>query len=149
MNMETAKQARSCALDALVRFTEQLHVARATELARSGRLLEAEALLTSDGGPRSGQEMDLLARIAAQRSKFEHAAAWWQAAQEKDPSNADYRQGLEALADEARKQVRNQKGLLWASAALTTILMLVMTVLLWTRPSAPPRKKANTTQSAK
>src|SRR6266404_2590200 len=56
---------KSAKADSLVRFGEELLLARATELAQSGRLLEAEALLTNGRNPESPKEMDLLARIAA------------------------------------------------------------------------------------
>jgi hypothetical protein len=147
--METAKQDRNSAFEALVRFTEDLHIARATELARVGRLLEAEALLTANGGPRSAPEMDLLARISAQRRRLDQAASWWQAAQGMDPANGDYKRGLEAVTDEGRKQARRQKALLWASLVMTAILMAAVAVLIWTKPNRAPQKKPGIFQPPK
>jgi Flp pilus assembly protein TadD len=91
---------------ALERCFAQIRFARATELARSGRLLEAEAALVHKGElPRTARELDLLARIAARQGRFDEARRRWNAALQIEPSNETYRQCMENLTP-ARRIVR-------------------------------------------
>jgi hypothetical protein len=84
----------------------RIRLARATELAQSGRLLEAEALLAQNGElPRNAGELDLLARIAARQARFDEARRRWSAALQLDPSNTTFRQCMEQLTP-ARRIVR-------------------------------------------
>jgi len=81
----------------------QIRLARATELAQSGRLLEAEAVLAQNGElPRNASELDLLARIAAQQGRFDEARRRWNAAMQIEPGNEVYRQCLEHLTPARR-----------------------------------------------
>lgn len=83
-----------------------IRLARATELAHSGRLLEAEAVLAQNGElPRNASELDLLARIAARQGRFNEARRRWNAAIQIDQGNEIYRQCLEHLTP-ARRIVR-------------------------------------------
>ena len=76
----------------------QIRIARATELAQAGKLLEAVALLTVNGElPDNARELDLLARIAARQGRFEHARGLWNAAIQNNPENQIYRQCIEQL----------------------------------------------------
>ena len=60
--------------EAINRFDRKIRLARASELAVSGRLLEAEALLISkERFPDTWDELDLLARIR-QADETRHAA---------------------------------------------------------------------------
>ena len=120
----------------MLRFFEELRLARATELAQSGRWLEAEALLTNSREPESAREMDLLARIAAQTRRYERAGIWWTAAHQKDPANGDYPKCIEALAKDLKKKVWIQKGLMGTCLALTAILAALICSLLWSRARA-------------
>lgn len=129
------QDAKSVTAEALLRFSEQLLLARATELARCGRLLEAEALLTNGREPQSAKEMDLLARIAAQGHRYEQAERWWTAAGERDPENQEYPKGLGALVEERKKQERIQKALIWASMGVIVLLTGLVCVMLWTKRS--------------
>lgn len=84
----------------------QIRLARATELAQSGRLLEAEAVLVQNGElPGSASELDLLARISARQGRFDEARQRWKAAMQLEPQNDVYRQCLENLTP-ARRIVR-------------------------------------------
>lgn len=84
----------------------QVRLARATELAQSGRLLEAEAVLVRNGElPGSAIELDLLARIAARQARFDEARRYWNAALQLDHANDTYRQCIEKLTP-ARHVVR-------------------------------------------
>ena len=81
----------------------QIRLARATELAQSGRLLEAEAMLAQNGElPRNASELDLLARIAARQGRFNEARRRWNAAMQIEPGNAIYRQCIEHLTPARR-----------------------------------------------
>lgn len=80
-----------------------IRLARATELAQSGRLLEAEAVLAQNGElPRNASELDLLARIAARQGRFNEARRRWNAAIQIEPRNEIYRQCLESLTPAKR-----------------------------------------------
>lgn len=92
--------------NALQNCFAQIRLARATELAQSGRLLEAEAVLVQNGElPRGPNELDLLARIAARQGRFDEARQRWKAAMQIEPHNDVYRQCLENLTP-ARRIVR-------------------------------------------
>lgn len=81
----------------------KIRLARATELAQSGRLLEAEAVLTHNGElPANTLELDLLARIAARQGRFDEARRCWNAAIQIEPENEVYRQCLESLTPAKR-----------------------------------------------
>lgn len=81
----------------------RIRLARATELARSGRLLEAEAVLLAKGILAQGAlELDLLARIAARQGRFAEARQRWNAALRIEPDNKNFRQCLERLTPAAR-----------------------------------------------
>ena len=84
----------------------QIRLARATELAQSGRLREAEAVLVQNGElPGRASELDLLARIAARQGRFDEARRRWKAAMQLEPQNDVYRNCLENLTP-ARRIVR-------------------------------------------
>ena len=64
--------------EAIDRFDRKIRLARASELALSDRLLEAEALLTSEERfPVTWDELDLLARIRVREGKFADALKLW------------------------------------------------------------------------
>jgi len=88
---------------ALQNHFAQIRLARATELAQAGRLLEAEAVLAQNGElPRNASELDLLARIAARQGRFDEARRRWNAAIQIEPGNDIYRQCLEHLTPARR-----------------------------------------------
>jgi hypothetical protein len=114
--METpGQEARSATAEALLRFLEELRLARATELAQSGRWLEAEALLTN---------------------RYERAGIWWTAAHQKDPANGNYPKCIEALEEYRKRQIWIQKGLMGTCLALTAILAVLICSVLWSRARA-------------
>src|SRR5262245_56514355 len=81
----------------------QIRLARATELAQSGRLLEAQAVLAGNGTlPQTLAELDLLARIAALQGRFGEARRRWNAAMQMDPANEIYRRCLAQLTPTAQ-----------------------------------------------
>lgn len=91
---------------ALQNHSAQIRLARATELAQSGRLLEAEAVLAQNGElPHNAGELDLLARIAARQGRFDEARRRWNMAMQLEPGNEIFRQCIEHLTP-ARRIVR-------------------------------------------
>jgi len=110
----------------------QIRLARATELAESGRLLEAEAVLAQNGElPDNASELDLLARIAARQARFDEARRRWNVAIQIEPGNEIYRRCLESLTP-ARRIVRlivnSQDALLnlfvWATIAFAVVVLV-------------------------
>src|SRR5687767_11144522 len=89
----------------LTEYFDQIRVARASELARSGRYLEAEALLCPKGElPPNPKEIDLLARIAALQRDYDRAEELWKKALAMSPSPESFPEALAAL-----ERVRGQK----------------------------------------
>jgi hypothetical protein len=77
--------------DALKECFEKIRLARAADMARGGRYQEAETLLAPNGRislvPR---ELDLLARIAAQKQDYQRAGRLWETALQCAPGNTTY-----------------------------------------------------------
>ena len=111
------QEARAATAEVLQRFFEELRLARATELAQSGRWLEAEALLTNGREPESAKELDLLARIAAATRRYERAGIWWAAAHQKDPEERRLPQVHRSARKRSKKEDMESKkaslGLAW------------------------------------
>ena len=102
----------------------QIRLGRATELAQSGRFLEAEAVLMPSGElPDEPRELDLLARIAARQGRFNDARRRWNIAIEKQPDNPIYRQCVEGLTLARRigRLVANSQYKLLSVLALATV----------------------------
>ena len=96
MNTEIPTRGRK--LSALDLCIDHVRFAQATELARVGRYLEAEALLSPKGQiPDSARDLDLLARIAVLQKQFPRAEQFWQAAHEKSPDVEEYSECLEKV----------------------------------------------------
>jgi hypothetical protein len=71
-----------------IQFDNRMKLARASELARDGRLLEAEGVLCQGKGiPQTVTELDLLARIHVQQGRFEDAKRRWRDAAKLDGSH--------------------------------------------------------------
>jgi hypothetical protein len=110
--------------DALKGYFEQVRFARAAELARSGRYLEAEGLLSPNGRESSDPKaLDLLARISAQQRMYGRARQLWGNALRQEPGNANYERAIQCTRDAERFQARLRK------AALTALLGLSLTAL--------------------
>jgi tetratricopeptide (TPR) repeat protein len=120
--------------DALQNCFAQIRLARAAELAQSGRLLEAEAVLAKNGElPHNASELDLLARIAARQGRFDEARRRWNAAIQIEPGNEIFRQCLEHLTP-ARRIIRlvahHQDTLL--NVLVWTTIAFAVTALVYT-----------------
>lgn len=113
---------------------DRIRLARATELAQSGRLLEAEAALIQNGElPRSASELDLLARIAARQGRFAEARRRWNAALQIEPANETYRKCIEQLtaARQIGRLIAHYQDTLLNAVVWTTIAFGIV-VLVYT-----------------
>src|SRR6516162_1867212 len=101
-------------LSILTEYFRQIRFARAAELARSRRYLEATVVLSPNGGlPTEPTELDLLARIAAQQKRFDQAARLWEAALQRSPDNETYKRAIQRTI--AAKQNRRRIQLIAAN----------------------------------
>jgi len=107
-------------------YDRRLRLARATDLAKSGRFLEAEDLIRPSGGiPEGGRELDLLARIAVRQRHYGKAVLLWEGAIRCEPNNEEYRRCVEKLRGRAANLKR------WARFARKGLLFLIgVTVLV-------------------
>jgi hypothetical protein len=125
--MDSHERATQQLHDTLKECFEQIRFARAAELARSRRYLEAEGLLSPNGRESSDpRDLDLLARISAQQRRYEGARHLWEAALQQSPGNADYKRAIECTREAERFQAVCRK------AAIIVLLSLAVTVLLLT-----------------
>jgi hypothetical protein len=123
-------------MDSKERMTQQLHdtlkecfvqirFARAAELARFGRYLAAEGLLSPNGRePSDPKELDLLARISARQRRYRRARRLWEIALKQSPGNADYVRAIERTREAERFQAMLRK------AAMLALLGLAVTALV-------------------
>jgi len=119
---------------------QQMRFASATELARSRRFLEAEALLVPHGRlPESSCELDLLARIAAQQGQFEKARQCWKAALQHEPAHLAYETDIKAVG-QAEKAAATKKTIGLVSVAVGFVALCTSLVLFWPWKKAPPPK---------
>src|SRR5688572_23819886 len=106
-NMHPEQKWANQVRNTLTDYFEQIRFARAAELARHGHYLEAEALLCPLGAlPENPNEIDLLARIAAQQRQYRRAEELWKRAVLKTGTGATFPLALEAL-----ERLRAQKQL--------------------------------------
>jgi len=100
----------------------------ATELARSGRHTEAQAIVEAiPSEQRPAHLCDLLGRIYAQQGAFAKAEAAWNRAIELDPSNEYYQR---ASAAAKRGSTHSGFGVAFASV-LAILLISIITLLIW------------------
>lgn len=129
---ETPQQLPNETHTALQNCFAQIRLARATELAQSERLLEAEAVLAQNGElPRNASELDLLARIAARQGRFDEARRRWNAALQIEPDNETYRQCIEHLTPTKKiiRLIANSQDtllaiLVWAMIPLSVVVII-------------------------
>ena len=125
--MDSQDRATQQLHDTLKECFEQIRFARAAELARSRRYLEAEGILSPNGRESSDpRDLDLLARISAQQRRYERARHLWEAALQQSPGNADYKRAIDCTREAERFQAVCRK------AAMIVLLGLAVTALLLT-----------------
>lgn len=115
---------------------DQIRFARAAELSRSHRYLEAEGLLAPNGRESSDpRDLDLLARISAQQRQYGRARKLWETALQQSPGNPDYERAIECTKDAERSQAVLRKGALIALVCLVVVAMAIGILSFLHRPS--------------
>lgn len=91
----------------MLRFDDRVRLARASELATRGHLLEAEALLCPGLQlPSSPVELDLLARIHVQQGQYAQAQRRWEDALKISEQRDEYEECIKVMNNwlESRQQ---------------------------------------------
>jgi len=125
---------------------ENLRFIQATELVRSGKYLEAEAMLSPKGQvPETARELDLLARINVHQERFEDAARYWKAALKKERDNSNYKTCLEQLSDiQAGKGLPDgERNTVLRVGIGACVILLIIGLLYWSNRTAPVPVKVN------
>jgi len=108
------------------RFEDRLRLARASELASYGHLLEAEALLCPGMHlPMSSDELDMLARIHVMQGRYDLARRRWEDAAKSGDCRAEFEECIKVLDDWLAFR---QCLLIWRiklALCLTTILLSI------------------------
>jgi flagellar motor protein MotB len=114
----------------LQQLTDELAVARAAELARSGDRAAALAALAAAPGPPTVGRLDLTARIHAQLGEYDAADAAWRQAAELG-GNGAFRAERDRVAAERSGRARRPRGRLWPIlAALVAVVVAAAAVLI-------------------
>jgi type VI secretion system protein ImpK len=132
-----------------------MRLARATDLARTRRYLEAKTLLTPAGRPPTDpRELDLLARIAANQRRFLEAEQLWNEASKISPGNEAYRLAARhaAKARFSWLQLKQAAFAVVIALALAAIILAAINFLSGgsRKPAAPttgPTQPASSVQS--
>jgi flagellar motor protein MotB len=98
----------------------QILMAKAVELARTGRYSEAESVLSEVKEP-VPPRLDLCARIRAQQGRLREAEELWKQACVLDPGNESYRAGLRRIAKMQSRPV-------WVASMLPMMVALIIAV---------------------
>ncbi len=121
---------------------DQIRYARAADLARSRRYLEAEGLLAPNGhAPSNPKELDLLARIAAQQGRFDQARRLWEAAFRLSPNNSDYDRAIQLAEAAECSQHKRRKVVMIVLVVLTVASLIFAAYLLFRASRAPTQQK--------
>lgn len=133
----SATPSDTCPNSRLAEFDARLRLARASELACHGHLLEAERLLCGGGvSQATAEELDLLARIHVQQGRFGDAKRRWESAIERGGDRrAQYQDCLRVL-EEFSAQVMKRRIVEWrisvglfAASCLVACWMLIAWVI--------------------
>jgi hypothetical protein len=127
----------------------QIRFARAAELARSRRYMEATVVLSPEGRlPIEARELDLLARIAAQQKQFDRAIVFWKAALQRSPGNETYGRAIQqAEAAKRRQKIQTRIAVNLVMGVVAVLLLLLLLHLLpW--PSTAPTNQLKEAQAA-
>lgn len=116
------------------RFDDRLRLARASELALCGRLLEAEALLCPGNLPMSDDALDLLARIHVKQGQYDLARRRWEAVTKNGTRHVESEECVKTLDQWLDHRYRL---LLWRVRFAIWGLILLITVWLLVRIAFP------------
>ena len=119
--------------EAIDRFDRKIQLARASELALSGRLIEAEALLMSkEQFPDTWEELDLLARIRVREGKFADALKLWSRCASMPTRSARASACIASLQNYASAKFRRDRQIfmllwaLWSSAVVGVVAVFLL-----------------------
>ena len=111
------------------RFEDRLRLARASELASYGHLLEAESLLCPGMHlPMSTEELDLLARVHVQQGRFDLARKRWEDAAKTGNRRAEFEECIKVLDD--WQEFRYQMLIWWTRLGLNLAAILLSAWIL-------------------
>lgn len=109
-------------------FETRLRLARATELAHSNRLLEAEAILSPGRSlPSSPEHLDLLARIHIRQGRLDLARQRWQTAIKNGGPHAEFEECLAALESYSRQLFQRR---VWKWRITLTLCVIALFIFL-------------------
>jgi hypothetical protein len=113
-------------------FDLRMRLARASELALSGRLLEAEALLVSkECFPNTWDELDLLARIRVREGKLADALKLWGRVATVPTQSCRAHACIASLQNHATAKFKRERQMfivlwaLWSSAVVGVVALVV------------------------
>jgi len=111
------------------RFDADMRVARASELALAGRLLQAESLLCQHGLlPKTALEMDLLARINVRQGRLLDALRRWREASQLSEERS-FECEIRTLLDYAASVNERRKWLLVSISSAWVIVVISLAIL--------------------
>ena len=130
-----------------------MRFARAIDLARTRRFLEAKELLAPAGRlPTEPRELDLLARIAANQRRFLEAEQLWIDASKISPGNETYRLAAKHAARARYTWVQLKQAAFAVVIALVLAAIIVFAINFLSggnrKPAAPPAGPAQSSSSA-
>lgn len=151
-------------LAAAVEAAREVAVAQARDLARQGRLAEAEELLRSvlDDAEPGAATLDLLARIHAQQGRLDQADQCWARAESLAPGNKEIVEGRRRIAALRGRRTATPatgpgRGALLRGIGTVLVVLLAFALLIDIRreasrpvaaPTAPPTSAPPTSASA-
>ncbi|MGH3717774.1 MAG: OmpA family protein [Pseudonocardiaceae bacterium] len=112
-------------------LTQELTLARATDLARAGHYVQAERLLTTPAGVPVPAQLDLLARIYAQQGKLAEADTCWAQAAEASHDSGAYQSERQRLATLKRRRFGDSRGLRRVGFGVLAAAVLAAVALPW------------------
>ncbi len=126
----------------------QISLARATELARAGHVVEAERILldmTRGSEEATPAAFDLLARISAQQGRMLEAAAYWNKALQLDEGNGAYQAGLNRIGRMQGRPAWLRPALFFSGILAIVLCFVVGTVMLGRYGRALPASSKSAT----
>lgn len=116
----------------LAHFDRRMRLARASELALSGRLLEAETLLVSTAHfPDTWEELDLLARIRVREGKLADAMRLWRKGAKTGPHSGRAPECIASLEGYAAAKFKRDRQMFIAAWALWSIAVAAIVLVVW------------------
>jgi hypothetical protein len=119
-----------------------LHLIKVNELARQGRLREAEALLAPYGAtPENSIALQTLAALATKAGNQARALALWKALQQRDPKNPEAREMIAAI----ETWMARPAWFRFLPAGAAAAVVLLIGVVWWTTSQPAPHPLAPAT----